>query len=110
MINAAIAIYSLKYEIRNIIPITGDINDITLILVKNLYCNVISVSILSISLLDDMSNMNNENEFTESDMAKDSIAISISIFASELIDLISAPSNPIKKVDDINDNDADDIK
>ena len=110
IIKETIDMYSLKYAIRKIIPKKGDRNDINLIIAKNLYWNIIRISVLSISSLADINNWNRENEFTEREIAKKNIDIIISTCDAKLTAAVLTLSNPIKKVAEISERDADDIK
>ncbi|EOV9219899.1 hypothetical protein ACN5ZG_001501 [Proteus mirabilis] len=71
---------------------------------------IIIVSTLSSSLLDDINNEKRKNEFNERDMENENIDKYISINSITPADLKLKLSIPIKKVVEIIDKDADDIK
>ncbi|WP_049255089.1 hypothetical protein [Proteus mirabilis] len=71
---------------------------------------IIIVSTLSSSLLDDINNEKRKNEFNERDMGNENIDKYISINSITPADLKLKLSIPIKKVAEIIDKDADDIK
>ncbi|ARA23664.1 TPA: hypothetical protein ACKRXW_001843 [Proteus mirabilis] len=71
---------------------------------------IIIVSTLSSSLLDDINNEKRKNEFNERDMENENIDKYISINSITPADLKLKLSIPIKKVAEIIDKDADDIK
>ncbi|MER1781601.1 hypothetical protein, partial [Proteus mirabilis] len=77
---------------------------------KILYLKIIIVSTLSSSLLDDINNEKRKNEFNERDMENENIDKYISINSITPADLKLKLSIPIKKVAEIIDKDADDIK
>ncbi|HBC6002305.1 TPA: hypothetical protein KEV93_000471 [Proteus mirabilis] len=71
---------------------------------------IIIVSTLSSSLLDDINNEKRKNEFNERDMENENIDKYISINSITPADLKLKLSIPIKKIAEIIDKDADDIK
>ncbi|WP_339382224.1 hypothetical protein [Proteus sp. G4379] len=71
---------------------------------------IIIISTLSSSLLDDINNEKRKNEFNERDMENENIDKYISINSITPADLKLKLSIPIKKVAEIIDKDADDIK
>ncbi|HCZ8574155.1 TPA: hypothetical protein O4E34_000744 [Proteus mirabilis] len=71
---------------------------------------IIIVSTLSSSLLDDINNEKRKNEFNERDMENENIDKYISINSITPADLKLKLSIPIKKVAEIIDKEADDIK